>query len=59
MLKSLLEGFGAIVDDVSKVVLAPAVVAVDVTRAVTKPVAEVAEEVSKGVGDVIDGGGNE
>jgi len=50
MFKSL---FG-IVTDVAKVVAAPVEIALDLTHAVTKPVAEVAEEMVKDVKEATD-----
>ncbi len=40
----LLNSFGKLAEDVGKIASAPAQVAVDLTRTVTKPVAELAEE---------------
>ncbi len=48
MFKSLL----GIVKDVAEIVTAPVEIAVDVTRAVTKPVAEVAQEAVKEVKEI-------
>jgi hypothetical protein len=48
MFKSLL----GVVTDVAKVAVAPVEIAADVTRAVTKPVAEIAEEAVKEVKEI-------
>lgn len=50
MFKSLI----GIVTDVAKVAIAPVEVALDVTRTITKPMADVAEEVVKEVKDLTD-----
>lgn len=50
MFKSL---FG-VVSDVAKIAIAPIEIAADVTRAVTKPIADVAEEAVKEIKDMTD-----
>lgn len=51
MFGSLLKGTIGIVGDVAKVVIAPVAVAVDVTRAATKPIADAVEDAAKDVHD--------
>lgn len=47
MLGSLIKSTLGVVTDVATVVVAPVAIAVDATRAVTKPVAEAVEDVAK------------
>ncbi len=49
MLKSL---FG-LVEDTVKIAIAPVAIAADVTRTVTKPAADLAEQISEGTRDIL------
>lgn len=53
MLGSLLKSTLGAVGDVAKVVIAPVAIAADVTRAVTKPLAEVVEEVAEDIHETL------
>lgn len=48
-----------IAGDVAKVVIAPVEIAVDVTRSVTKPIGELAEQAAKGIKEIVNPGDSE
>lgn len=52
MSELLKSGFG-LLSDAIKIVLAPAQVAIDLTRAVTKPVADLAEDTATEIGKTL------
>ena len=50
---SLLKSFGGLIGDAVKIVSAPLETAVDLTRAVTKPIAEAVTDVKDGIKESI------
>ena len=49
----MFESLFGLVEDVAKITLAPVAIAIDLTRSVTKPIGELAEEAAKGIGEII------